>query len=300
MEAQGCIPGVQLAHAGRKASTYPPWIGQGKRIPASDGGWLPQGPSPVPFFAEDPLPHALSLSEIAGVRASFERSARLALFAGFRVLELHAAHGYLLHAFLSPAANRRTDHYGGSFENRTRLLREVAQSVRAVWPADLPLFVRISATDWLADDFTIDGWDATGSRGTQFDAAESWTLAQSVLLTRVLNAECGVDLVDCSSGGAVAAGAQMKIGPGYQVPFARTIREQTGVPVAAVGLITEPAHAESTVASGDADLVLLGRQLLREPLWALRAAAELGAGDAKEEEGLWPLPYQRARWPAKA
>jgi 2,4-dienoyl-CoA reductase-like NADH-dependent reductase (Old Yellow Enzyme family) len=222
-------------------------------------------PSAIPFRAGEPVPHALSLSEIDEVVAQFVRSASLALAAGFRVLEIHAAHGYLLHEFLSPLCNERDDEYGGSLENRMRLTLRVAEEVRRVWPETLPLFVRISATDW---------------------APGGWDLAQSVSLCRRLKT-LGVDLIDCSSGGAVPH-AKIELGPGYQVPFARTIRAEAGIPTGAVGLITEARQAEQIVTTGDADCVLLARQLLRDPYFPLHAAAELGV------EVEWPPQYARA------
>jgi 2,4-dienoyl-CoA reductase-like NADH-dependent reductase (Old Yellow Enzyme family) len=236
-------------------------------VPLAEGGWdNVMAPSAVPFAPTYPLPQELSLDGIAQVIASFRAAANRALAAGFQVVELHAAHGYLLHEFLSPLANARTDRYGGSFENRTRLLLEVTDAVRAVWPDELPLIVRISATDW------ADG---------------GWTVDESVQLASLLKAR-GVDLIDCSSGG-LAAHQQIAIGPGYQVPFAHRIRAETGVPTAAVGLITDAAQAEQVVADGSADVVLLARELLRNPRWPLMAAHALGASIT------WPPQYERAR-----
>jgi 2,4-dienoyl-CoA reductase-like NADH-dependent reductase (Old Yellow Enzyme family) len=236
-------------------------------VPVAEGGWdNVMAPSAVPFAPNYPLPHALSLDGIAQVIASFRAAAIRALAAGFQVVELHAAHGYLLHEFLSPLANARTDQYGGSFENRTRLLLEVTDAVRVVWPDALPIMVRISATDW------ADG---------------GWTVDESVQLAALLKAR-GVDLIDCSSGG-LAAHQQLTIAPGYQVPFARRIRAEAGVPTAAVGLITDAAQAEQIVADGSADLVLLARELLRNPRWPLMAAHTLGAIT------IWPPQYERAR-----
>ena len=251
--SQGAIPGIQLAHAGRKASTQIPWIGAQPIAPA-DGGWQPVGPSPLSFRETGPVPRALTVSEIEGVVASFAGAARRALAAGFRVIEIHAAHGYLLHQFLSPLANQRTDNYGGPFDNRIRATLEVAHAIRRVWPEDLPLFIRISAQDW---------------------APGGWSLADSVELARRLS-PVGVDLIDCSSGGAVPA-AKIETGPGYQVPFAETIRRDAGVLTGAVGMITEPAQANDIVARGQADLVLLAREVLRHPYWPLHAARSLGA-----------------------
>lgn len=265
--AQGAVMGIQLAHAGRKASTRRPWERPGGTVPVSEGGWdNVMAPSAVPFSATYPSPHALSLDGIAHVIASFRAAALRSLNAGFQVAELHAAHGYLLHEFLSPIANERTDHYGGSFENRIRLLLDVTDAVRTVWPAELPMLVRISATDW------ADG---------------GWTIEESVQLATLLRGR-GVDLIDCSSGG-LAAHQQITIGPGYQVPFARRIRAESGVPTAAVGLITDAVQAEQIVADGSADMVLLARELLRNPRWPLEAAHELGATIS------WPPQYERAR-----
>lgn len=265
--AQGAVMAIQLAHAGRKASARRPWEQPSGTVPVAEGGWSNvMAPSAIAFAANYPSPHALSLDGIAQVIASFGAAAQRALHAGFQVVELHAAHGYLLHEFLSPIANERTDHYGGSFGNRTRLLLEVTDAVRAVWPAELPVIVRISATDW------ADG---------------GWNVEESVQLATLLQSR-GVDLIDCSSGG-LAAHQQITIGPGYQVPFARRIRQESGVATAAVGLITEATHAEQIVASGDADMVFLARELLRNPRWPLHAAQQLGATCA------WPAPYLRAR-----
>jgi 2,4-dienoyl-CoA reductase-like NADH-dependent reductase (Old Yellow Enzyme family) len=265
--AQGAVMGIQLAHAGRKASTRRPWEQPAGAVPLAEGGWdNVMAPSAVPFAPTYPLPQELSLDGIAQVIASVRAAANRALAAGFQVVELHAAHGYLLHEFLSPLANARTDRYGGSFENRTRLLLEVTDAVRAVWPDELPLIVRISATDW------ADG---------------GWTVDESVQLASLLKAR-GVDLIDCSSGG-LAAHQQIAIGPGYQVPFAHRIRAETGVPTAAVGLITDAAQAEQVVADGSADVVLLARELLRNPRWPLMAAHALGASIT------WPPQYERAR-----
>ena len=264
--AQGAAMGIQLAHAGRKASLRRPWEGTGA-VDAEHGGWdNVMAPSAVPFAPDYPMPHELSLDGIAQVIGAFRAAAVRAAAAGFQVVELHAAHGYLLHEFLSPLANQRTDRYGGAFENRIRLLLEVTDAVRAVWPADLPLFVRLSATDW---------------------AEGGWTLDESVQLAARLTAH-GVDLIDCSTGG-LAAHQQIAVAPGYHVPFARRIREEAAIPTAAVGLITDAAQAERIIADGDADLVLMGRELLRNPRWPLAAAQELGAAIT------WPPQYDRAR-----
>ena len=263
MAAQGAVPGVQLAHAGRKASNPAPWKGSGS-VPLAAGGWVPVAPSALPFDAGWTVPTALDEAGISGVVAAFVAAARRALAAGFQVAEIHAAHGYLLHQFLSPLSNQRSDAYGGSFENRTRLVREVVGALRNILPEELPLFVRISATDW---------------------AEGGWNLDESVLLAKELKA-LGADLVDCSSGGLVPH-QKIILGPGYQVPFAARIRAEAEVPTGAVGLITEPQQAEQILAEGSADLVLLARELLRDPRWPLRAAQVLGADIP------WPASYAR-------
>jgi 2,4-dienoyl-CoA reductase-like NADH-dependent reductase (Old Yellow Enzyme family) len=259
------VPGIQLAHAGRKASRAVPWAG-GAALGPADGGWRPiVAPSAIPFQPGDPVPEALDAKGIQRVIDSFAAAARRAVVAGFRVVEIHAAHGYLLHEFLSPISNQRTDGYGGSFENRTRIVREVVEAVRGAWPAECPVFVRLSSTDWLPG-----GWDAD----------------QSVALARELGAR-GVDLIDCSSGG-LAPGAKIPLAPGYQVDFAARIRSEAGVATAAVGLITSAEHAEAIVHDGRADIVLLARQELRDPHWPLHAARKLGVAVA------WPVQYERA------
>jgi 2,4-dienoyl-CoA reductase-like NADH-dependent reductase (Old Yellow Enzyme family) len=266
VEEQGAVAGIQLAHAGRKASCARPWEGRGP-LKAEDGGWSPvYGPSPVAFDEGYPSPEPLDDLGLGRVVESFRIATERALAAGFRVVEIHAAHGYLLHSFLSPLSNRRADEYGGSFENRTRLVREVVEAVRGVWPRDLPLLLRISCTDWM------DG---------------GWDLSDSVALAKMV-APLGVDLVDCSSGGIDPA-ARIPTAPGYQVPLAEQIRAETGVATGAVGLITEAVQADEIIRGGSADLVLLGRQLLRDPHWPLRAAGELG----REVE--WPAQYLRAK-----
>jgi 2,4-dienoyl-CoA reductase-like NADH-dependent reductase (Old Yellow Enzyme family) len=266
IRAQGAAAGIQLAHAGRKASTKRPWEGSGMVSPA-DGGWdNVMAPSAIAFSDTYPSPHALTLDGIVGVVDAFRAAAQRALMAGFQVAEIHAAHGYLLHEFLSPLANQRTDDYGGSFVNRARLTIEVSAAVRAVWPNELPVFVRISATDW------ADG---------------GWNLDESVQLATQLKA-IGIDVIDCSSGG-LASHQKITIGPGYQVPFSRRIRQEADVTTAAVGLITDPEQAEAIVRDGDADLVLLARELLRNPRWPLLAAHALG------DAGSWPSQYERAR-----
>ncbi len=261
---QGAIAGVQIAHAGRKASTRPPWEG-GATVPEDQGGWRPVAPSPIPFRSSDAPPEALSVPEIQCITDAFAAAARRALAAGFELLELHCAHGYLAHEFLSPLSNRRTDGYGGSLANRMRFALELADAVRRAWPEKLPLFVRISASDW------IEG---------------GWTLDDSVELARRLR-NVGVDLIDCSSGGSDPA-AQIPAAPGYQVPFAERIKRETGVLTGAVGLITKAPQAEEVVASGRADLVLLAREMLRDPYFALHAARELGT------EAAIPVQYARA------
>jgi 2,4-dienoyl-CoA reductase-like NADH-dependent reductase (Old Yellow Enzyme family) len=262
VSAQGAVPGVQLAHAGRKASTYRPWSEHRGTVPAADGGWTAVAPSAI-AFGRYAVPEALDAAGIAKVVADFVAAAHRAKEAGFGVVELHAAHGYLLHEFLSPLSNTRTDGYGGDFAGRTRLLLEVVEAVRAAWEG--PLLVRISADDWTEG---------------------GWTLAESVQLAPLL-AERGVDLVDTSSGGLHHT-QQITVEPGYQVPFAEAVRK-AGIPTGAVGLITEPKQAEEVVATGQADVVLLARELLRDPHWPLRAAAELG------DDVAWPKQYERAR-----
>ncbi|WMX48234.1 NADH:flavin oxidoreductase/NADH oxidase [Streptomyces roseicoloratus] len=254
LTAQGTVPGIQLGHAGRKAATAPPWQG-GAPLAADEGGWQPVGPSPVAYDERHPVPAELTVARIHEVTEQFADAARRALAAGFKVVEVHGAHGYLIHQFLSPFSNRRTDAYGGSFENRARFALEVVDAVRAVWPEELPLFFRVSATDWLEE--------------------EGWTADETVRLAALLR-EHGVDLLDVSTGGN-GGPARIPVAPGYQVPFAARIKEETGLAVAAVGLITESGQADKIVANGEADAVLLGRQLLRDASWPYRAARELGA-----------------------
>jgi 2,4-dienoyl-CoA reductase-like NADH-dependent reductase (Old Yellow Enzyme family) len=265
VEANGAVSGIQLAHAGRKASTDAPWRG-GRVIRDGPHSWQTVAPSPIPFRDGEPIPHELTGGEIDEIVEQFARSAEFALDAGFRVIELHMAHGYLLHEFLSPLSNTRTDEYGGSLENRMRFPLRVAQRVRQTWPDHLPLFVRISASDW---------------------AEGGWDLPQSIEFAKRLR-DLGVDLIDCSSGGAVA-GAKIEIGPGYQVPFARAIRAEAGIATGAVGLITNAHQADEIIRSGSADVVLLARELLRDPYWPLHAAHILGADIP------WPDQYQRAK-----
>ncbi len=262
---QGAVAGVQLAHAGRKASVDVPWRGGAPLSPA-EGGWSPiLAPSAVPFGSRSQGPEALDAAGMRRIIASFRDAARRAYDAGFQVIELHGAHGYLLHEFLSPLANHRTDEYGGSFENRIRFVLEVTDAVRSVWPDSLPLFMRLSGTDWVDD-----GWD----------------VEQSAELARLLGAR-GVDLIDCSSGGIVP-GVRIPVGPGYQVSLSERIRVASGVPTAAVGLITSAQQADAVLRAGGADMVLLARKLLRDPYWPLQAARELGV------EVEWPVQYQRA------
>jgi 2,4-dienoyl-CoA reductase-like NADH-dependent reductase (Old Yellow Enzyme family) len=266
IDAHGAAAGIQLAHAGRKASMRRPWEPAGI-VPVSEGGWEKvDGPSAIAFASDFLVPHEMTEQEIAGVVDDFAAAAKRALAAGFRVIELHAAHGYLISEFLSPLSNTRTDRYGGSFENRTRFARDVATAVRRVWPESHPLFARISATEY---------------------AEGGWDLPQSIELARALK-ECGVDLVDCSSGGNIAA-AKIPLGPGYQVPFADAIKRNAGIMTGAVGLITDSAQAERVIQDGHADIVLLAREMLRDPYWPMRAAAELG------QTVRWPDQYLRAQ-----
>jgi 2,4-dienoyl-CoA reductase-like NADH-dependent reductase (Old Yellow Enzyme family) len=260
--SQGAVPGIQLAHAGRKGSSEVPWKGGASLKAPEEGGWSVIGPSAIPFSQGDPIPTPLDEAGINGVIAAFEAAARRALTAGFEVLEIHAAHGYLLHEFLSPLSNHRKDQYGGSLENRMRLLLQVVERLRGVAPEKLPLFLRISATDWIEG-----GWD----------------IDQSVELAKRVKA-LGVDLVHVSSGGSVPE-ARIPVAKGYQVPFARRIREEADIRTGAVGLITDPQHADEIITGGDANLVFLARELLREPYWALKAQHALG------EEPSWPTPY---------
>jgi len=264
LHSQKCLAGMQLAHAGRKASTTPPWQGS-TRIDAASGGWQPIGPTHDPFSPTYPVPRAATVEEIRAVVGAFCAAPRRALAAGFDIVEIHAAHGYLIHEFFSPLVNTRTDEYGGSFDNRVRLCLEIVDAVRGVWPERLPLFVRISSTDWKEG-----GWDVD----------------QAVELARRMLAR-GVDLVDCSSGGAVPD-VTIPLGPGYQVSFAERIRRDAGIATGAVGLITDPHQADAIIRSGQADCVLLARELLRDPYWPLRAARELGQSIA------WPVQYLRA------
>ena len=262
---QNAIPAIQLAHAGRKASTDVPWQG-GRPLGEDAHGWQPIAPSAIPFDDGDPVPREMSAGDIDAVADQFVSAARRSLAAGFQVAEVHMAHGYLLHEFLSPLSNRRSDRYGGSLENRMRLPLEVVRAVRNAWPQELPLFVRISSTDWVEG-----GWD----------------LEQSIELCKQLKT-IGVDLIDCSSG-ALVPDAKIPAGPGFQTPFAAAIRQAADIATGAVGLITSPQQAEQIVATSQADVVLLAREMLRDPYWPLHAAKALKA------EAAWPVQYERAR-----
>jgi len=262
---QDAVPGIQLAHAGRKASNDVPWRGGGP-VPAGKGGWQPLAPSPLPFDGSSPLPREMTNQDIEEAVSQFAAATRRSLEAGFKVIELHMAHGYLLHEFLSPISNQRGDEYGGSLENRMRLPLRVAETVRQAWPADLPLFVRISCTDWVEG-----GWD----------------LVQSIEFCGRLKT-IGIDLIACSSGGLVPS-AVIPAGPGYQTPFAAQIRSKAEIATGAVGLITNPVQAEQIISTGQADAVIIGRELLRSPYWALHAAKALNADIP------WPPQYLRAK-----
>ncbi|MBO1330183.1 NADH:flavin oxidoreductase/NADH oxidase [Streptomyces sp. VRA16 Mangrove soil] len=255
LKSQNTVAGIQLGHAGRKASTDRPWKG-GAPVGPDAHGWQAVAPSPIAFDEQHPAPTELTIDGIKAIVVQFADAARRALDAGFEVAEIHGAHGYLIGQFLSPHSNRRTDEYGGSYENRTRFALEVVDAVRAVWPDELPLFFRISATDWLAD-------------------GEGWSADDTVRFATELQAH-GVDLIDVSTGGN-ASGVRIPVEPGYQVPFAARVRTEAGVPTAAVGLITETQQAEKIIVDGEADAVLLGRELLRDPSFARHAARELGA-----------------------
>jgi 2,4-dienoyl-CoA reductase-like NADH-dependent reductase (Old Yellow Enzyme family) len=264
IKEQGAAPGIQLAHAGRKGSTRVPWEG-GAAIPESDGGWQTVAPSPIPFRPGEPAPVELTQSEIRAIVEAFAAAARRALAAGFQLVEIHGAHGYLIDEFLSPLSNHRVDDYGGAFDGRIRFALEVAAAVRGAWPDTLPLFMRISAVDWVEN---------------------GWQIEDSVELARRLG-PLGVDLIDCSSGGVVPH-AIVQIGPAYQTPFAERIRRETGILTGAVGMITEPHQADAIVRAGQADIILLAREFLRDPYWPLHAAKVLGvAADV-------PKQYRRA------
>jgi 2,4-dienoyl-CoA reductase-like NADH-dependent reductase (Old Yellow Enzyme family) len=261
----GAVAGVQIAHAGRKASTDAPWRG-GRPVDPGSGGWQAIAPSPLPFAEGYPAPREMTEADMERVRNAFAAAARHGLEAGFEVVEVHMAHGYLLHEFLSPLTNRRTDAFGGSLENRLRFPLSVATAVREEWPERLPVFVRVSATDW------VDG---------------GWDLPQTVALARELK-KAGIDMVDCSSGGTVPD-AKIPAGPGFQTPFAAAVRREAGIATGAVGLITEPAQAEQIVSTGLADAIVIGREFLRDPYWPLHAARTLGVDTP------WPSQYERAK-----
>ncbi|HSH64641.1 MAG TPA: NADH:flavin oxidoreductase/NADH oxidase [Bacteroidia bacterium] len=265
IEEQGCVPGIQLAHAGRKASHQAPWNG-GKPISEKENGWQTVGPSALAFADMEPIPVELSAAEIDKIKQDFKVAAARALKAGFKVIELHAAHGYLLHEFLSPYSNKRTDKYGGSFDNRILFLLEIITAVREVWPEELPLFVRISATEW------VEG---------------NWSESDSIKLAEILKDKT-VDLIDCSTGGNIPH-VKIPIVPMYQTPFAENIKKQTGILTGAVGMITTSKEANHIIESNKADVVLLARELLRDPYFPLKAAHEL------QQEVVWPKQYERAK-----
>lgn len=272
MKSQGAVPAIQLAHAGRKASCETPWNGGAAIAPDQPNGWQAVAPSPVPFKEGDPIPHELTAAEIAKIVDAFAAATRRALAAGFEVIEIHAAHGYLAHEFLSPLSNFRKDRYGGSFANRTRLALEITEAVRGEMRADQPLFMRISCTDW-----------ATGG----------WTIEDSVELAKLVK-PLGVDLMDCSSGNNIAT-AQIPFAPGFQVPFAERIRKETGLLTGAVGLITEPRQAEAILQADQADVVLLAREMLRDPYFPMHAARELGATPSVPKQYLRAFPDSTRR-----
>lgn len=265
IEQQNAVPGIQIAHAGRKASTDLPWRG-GRPLTPENGCWQPLAPSPIPFDSDSAVPYELTKEDLEQIISQYADSTRYSLRAGFKVLEIHMAHGYLLHEFLSPVSNHRSDEYGGTFANRIRFPLRIADAVRRLWPDDLPLFVRLSCTDWLEG-----GWD----------------IEQSIEFSRKLK-DSGVDLIDCSSGG-ISPSAIMPLEPGFQVPFAEKIRQSVGIATGAVGLITDPLQAEQIVKSGQADVVFLARELLRNPYWPLHAAKTLGMDIS------WPSQYWRAK-----
>ena len=265
----GAIAGVQLAHAGRKASHAEPWTG-GKQIPSDQtNGWKTVAPSPIPFAEGEEVPLELDKAGIEKVKADFKAATKRAIAAGFKVIELHGAHGYLLHQFLSPISNKRTDEYGGTFDNRIRLLLEVVETVKEVWPKENLLFIRLSTTEWTEG---------------------GWTADDSVALAKILK-DRGVDLIDCSSGGNVV-GAKIPLKPGYQVQFAEKVKKESGILTGAVGLITTAYQADEIIQEGEADLIFLAREMLRDPHFPLRAAHELG------HEVKWPVQYERAKWPS--
>lgn len=265
IHANGSVAGIQLAHAGRKSSTDLPWK-TGKQIKTEQGGWVALAPSAIPFNEGDDAPEALDLEGIRKVKADFRSATIRALEAGYKLVEIHAAHGYLIHQFLSPLSNQRTDQYGGSFENRIRFMLEILETVQEVWPKQNPLFVRISATDW------VEG---------------GWTAEESVKLSAILKTK-GVDLIDCSSGG-LSPKQQIPVAPGYQVQFAERIKKECAMPTGAVGLITDARQSEEILSKGQADLVIMARELLRDPYFPLHAAFEM------DEEVKWPVQYERAK-----
>lgn len=276
----GAVCGIQLAHAGRKASTSAPWFGD-KVLSESERGWKTVAPSSVPFDLSEPKPQEMSLSDIKKAISDFEKAAERSLKAGFQVLEIHMAHGYLMHQFLSPISNLRKDQYGGTLANRMRFPLEVAKAVRNIWPADLPLFARISATDWAGGINELSGIAEKKASGE-----ESWNLSQSIILCRELKT-IGIDLIDCSSGGTLT-NAQIPVGPGYQVPFAQAIRKESEIMTAAVGMITDPLQAEAILQEQQADAIFMAREFLRDPYWPLHAARSLGVKIQK------PVQYGRS------
>ena len=265
IKLQNSVPAIQIGHAGRKASTYSPWKGKGKVEP-TDGGWQTLAPSSIKFADNYPMPKEIEINEINTIIKAFKDAAKRSLDAGFDIIELHMAHGYLVHEFLSPLSNHRTDNYGGSLENRCRLAIEITKTVRAELPDEKPLFVRISSTDW---------------------AKNGWDIEQSIQLSKWLKSE-GVDLIDCSSGGNIP-NASIPAGPGYQVPFSEKIKNETEILTGGVGAITSPEQAEHIIRTGQADLVMLARELLRDPYWPLHAAKKLNT-DIE-----WPVQYSRAK-----
>jgi 2,4-dienoyl-CoA reductase-like NADH-dependent reductase (Old Yellow Enzyme family) len=266
IHAHGAIAGIQLAHAGRKASHELPWKGNAQIAPDQPNGWHAVAPSAIPFTASEHPPMELDKAGIEKVKADFKAATVRALKAGFKVIEIHGAHGYLINEFLSPTSNHRTDEYGGSFENRIRLLLEIIETIQEVWPVDHLLFLRISASEWVEN---------------------GWTIEESVKLAGIVK-EKGIDLIDCSSGGNVAT-AKIPVGPNYQVPFAEAVRK-TGIMTGAVGMITEALQADSIIQTGHADIVFIARELLRDPYFPLRAAHQLG------HEVKWPVQYERGKW----
>ena len=266
IKAQGAVPGVQLAHAGRKASMTIPWLGGDRPLTEREGAWQTLGPSPIAFAPSLPVPREMTPKDLDEVVSQFATAAKRALVAGYEVVEIHMAHGYLCHQFLSPLSNKRSDEYGGSFDNRTRLPLRVAKAVRKTWPGNLPVFVRVSATDWVEG-----GWD----------------LPQTIEFSRLLK-DIGIDLIDCSTGGLVSD-AKIPAGPGFQTPFAAAVRKEANIPTAAVGYITDPFQAEQIVSTGIADAVFLGREMLRNPYWPRQAAREL------KDDLTWPSQYLRGK-----